>query len=706
MSKAKEKNKRAEHSTVKKATAKKTVQPIQFAWGIIIAIIAFALYANTIGHEYTLDDSGAITENRYVQEGISGIPNLMKVDFWHFSNIHLGYYRPLSLITFAIENEFTKNNPQLSHFINVFIFALSGFLLFIVLSKLFYSFNPVFSFAIALLYVAHPIHTEIVANVKGRDELLSFLNLMAMLWFSLKYIDTKKTIHLVASLIFCYLGMLSKETALTGVALLPLFVYYYTDLNFMECVKKSILPFLVVVLFFIQKKYLLGTLSAVVPTDIVNYPYTQGSIKIPTTLLLFAFCLKLLLLPHPLRYDYSYNQIPAVHMNNIWALLGLLLFFAGVYIAYKEFVKKSVWGFAISLFYITLMPSLAFTILRGGIFAERFLFFPSLAFCIALVYATSLALKTNVNTFENAGDWLKQNMKFVAPLAVIFILYSFKTVNRNTVWKDNLTLFSTDIKTGENSAQNQRHLANQYVYLASNEKDSIKKIEYATNALKAAKQASRIHPKFGEADYLTALVYQLIMPNTDSAIYYYNQAIAHAPGYAIPYYNLGIIYQGMGKNNVASFYYNEAVKYNPEYIEAKAAADNLRKAGFDVYINPLSVTIDTNTKNKDHNYYFNLGNYYASQNDYNSAVSSYLKSIEMNPNNENVYINLGNCYGMLKQYDKGINISLQILAKNPKSKLALKNLAIMYNMTGDANKSNEYMDKLRKIEESESKSLY
>jgi len=138
MSKAKEKNKRAEHSNVKKATAKKIIQPIQFAWGIIIAIIAFALYANTIGHEYTLDDSGAITENRYVQEGISGIPNLMKVDFWHFSNIHLGYYRPLSLITFAIENEFTKNNPQLSHFINVFIFALSGFLLFIVLSKLFY----------------------------------------------------------------------------------------------------------------------------------------------------------------------------------------------------------------------------------------------------------------------------------------------------------------------------------------------------------------------------------------------------------------------------------------------------------------------------------------------------------------------------------------------------------------------------------------
>jgi len=462
----------------------------------------------------------------------------------------------------------------------------------------------------------------------------------------------------------------------------------------------------VVVLFFIQKKYLLGTLSAIIPTDIVNYPYTQSSVKIPTTFLLFALCLKLLIVPHPLRYDYSYNQIPAVHMNNIWALLGVLLFFAGAFLAYKQFIKKSIWGFAISLFYITLIPSLAFTILRGGIFAERFLFFPSLGFCIALVYGLSLFIKTEMHSTAATKEWLRSSMKFLLPVALIFMLYSFKTVNRNMVWKDNLTLFSTDIKTGENSAQNQRHLANQYVYLASNEKDSVKKVEYAMNALKASKQALHIHPKFGEADYLTGLVYQLITPNTDSAIYYYNRAIIHAPGYAIPYYNMGIIYQNMGKNNVASFYYNEAVKYNPEYLEAKAAADNLRKAGFDVYINPLSVAIDTTTTNKNNTYYFNLGNYYASQNDYNNAVKSYLKSIELNANNENVYINLANCYGMLKQYNKGIEVCNLILSKNPSNKLALKNLAIMYNMLGDANRSNEYMSKLRKIEEHESGSLY
>jgi len=239
----------------RKAEAKKVVYPVKYGWGIIIAVIAFLLYANNIGFDYALDGSGAITGNRYVQEGFSGILKLMKVDFWYFSNVHLGYYRPLALITFAIEHQFFGGNPHISHFINCLIFAFSGFMLFILLSKIFNSYNALFAFIVSLLFIAHPIHTEIVANIKGRDELLSFLNIMLMLWFALKFFDTKKIFYLILSLLFCYLGMLSKETALTGVMLLPVFLYYYKDFKVLECLKKSIPFALIVILFFIQKKW-------------------------------------------------------------------------------------------------------------------------------------------------------------------------------------------------------------------------------------------------------------------------------------------------------------------------------------------------------------------------------------------------------------------------------------------------------------------
>jgi tetratricopeptide (TPR) repeat protein len=682
-----------------KSEAQKVVSPIKYGWALVIAVIAFLLYSNTIGHEYALDDSGAITGNRYVQEGFGGIFKLLKVEFWHFANVHLGYYRPLALITFAIEHQFFHGNPHISHFVNCLIFAFSGFMLFIVLNKIFNAYNALFPFFIALLFVAHPIHTEIVANIKGRDELLSFFNVMLMLWFALKFTDTKKIFYLILSLLFCYLGMLSKETALTGVMLLPVFLFYYKDYKVIECLKKSIPFALVVILFFIQKKYLLGTLSGIIPSDVINYPYTQSNIKLPTTFMLFAFCLRLLIVPHPLRYDYSFNQIPAVHMSNIWALLGIALFIAGAIFAFKQTLKKTTWGFAFSLFYITLIPALAFTILRGGIFAERFLFFPSLGFCIALVYGAGLLIKTDVlSANDSTMVWLRSNAKFVLILTVPFILYSIKTVSRNEAWKDNFTLFSKDVKTGKNSAQNQNHFGNQYIYLASIEKDSLKKQEYVATAIAALRQSLVTHPKFGESYYLLGLAYQIIIPNSDSAIYYYNKAIETAPGHADSYYHLGIVYQNLGKNNVASYFYNEAIKYNPQYLEPKKAAADLKAAGIDVFINPLTSMVDTTTANKDTRYYFELGNYHASQGDYNQAAKHFIKSIELDPNNEQPYINLANCYGMLKQYDKALAISNQLLAKNPKNTFALKNMAVVYNILGDAKKSEEYLQKIREIE--------
>ena len=693
------KSKAATANTKQKTEEKKIVYPLKYAWGIVIAIIAFALYANTIGHDYALDDSGAITGNRYVQQGFHGIINLLKVDFWHFSNALLGYYRPLSLITFAIEYHFVGGNPHVSHFINCLIFAFSGYMLFIVLNKIFNSYNAIFSFLIALLFIAHPIHTEIVANIKGRDELLSFFNVLLMLWFALKFIDTQKIIYIVLSLLFCYLGILSKETALTGVLLLPVFLYYYKNYTIAECLKKSILYLVIVILFFVQKKYLLGTLSGIIPSDIVNYPYTKGSIKLPTTFMLFAFCLRLLIIPHPLRYDYSFNQIPAVGFSNVWALLGVILFIMGLIFTFRQALKKTTLGFALSLFYITLIPSLAFTILRGGIFAERFLFFPSLGFCIAIVFGAVALLKVDiVASASPIVTWLKANNKLILLVLLVFTLYSFKTVSRNLVWKNNLTLFSADVKTGKNSAQNQNHFGNQYVYLASIEKDPAKKKEYALTAIEALRQSLKIYPKFGESYYLLGLTYQIIIPDNDSAIYYYNKAIETAPGYADSYYHLGIVYQNMGKNNVASFYYNEAVKYNPEYLEPKKAAADLKAVGIDVFINPLTSAVDTTSSNKDTRYYFDLGNYYASQGDYNKAAASFSQSVKLDNTNERAYINLANSYGMLKQYEKAISVSNELLLKDPKNKLALKNLSVVYNLMGNVNKANEYLQKLKEIE--------
>ena len=673
--------------------------PISHKVGIILGLIAFLLYSNTINFDYVLDDSAAIVENQFVKKGIAGIPDLLRSDFWHFSNLQLGYYRPLSLITFAIEQQFFKGDPHISHFVNAAIYAFTAYVLFILLSSIFKTRNFLFPLLISLFFIAHPVHTEVVANIKSRDELLSFLNVLLMLWFSLKFVDSKKTIHLFASLLFFYLALLSKETALMAILFLPAILYFRGNYSIMEVIKKTIPYFLIIAAFFIQKKLLLENAAGMTPDDLTNYPYRDSDVRIPMAFLLFAFGLKLLFFPHPLRYDYSYNQIPAAGISDPFVIAGIILFIAGIVAIIKYYKSRSPIILGLIILYISMAPLMAFTILRGGIFAERFLFFPSLGISIAVVSALSALFKT---PFAEKITSLK---KFIAPNIVFFLLalsipvfYCIKTFSRNFAWKDEITLFSTDIRSGENCTQNLRHYGTEILKLAIKETDPVKKKEYANKAISIFKRAVEIHPKFSECYNQLGTIYQEIFLIPDSAIYYYTRSIEASPGLVFPYYNLGTIYQITGNNAAASYYYNEAIKRNPTYLNAINAKKNLEKAtGLNVQTNPLTTTIDTVSQVKNAQYYYNLGNFYASRGEYVKAAEQFQQSIDLDAGMEDSYINLANCYGMLKEYEKSINISEKLLLRNPNNIKILENLAVTYRSAGNNAKADECLNKIKAL---------
>ena len=673
--------------------------PINHKVGILLGLIAFLLYSNTINFDYVLDDSAAIVENQFVKKGIAGIPDLLKSDFWHFSNLQLGYYRPLSLVTFAIEQQFFKGNPHISHFVNVAIYAFTAYVLFILLSSIFKTRNFLFPLMISLFFIAHPVHTEVVANIKSRDELLSFLNVLLMLWFSLKFVDSKKTLHLFASLLFFYLALLSKETALVAILFLPAILYFRGNYSIMGVIKKTIPYFLIIAAFLIQKKLLLENAAGITPDDLTNYPYRESDVRIPMAFLLFAFGLKLLFFPHPLRYDYSYNQIPAAGISDIFVIAGIILFMAGAVAIIKYYKSRSQIILGLIILYISMAPLMAFTILRGGIFAERFLFFPSLGFSIAIVSALSALFKT---AFTEKITSLK---KFIAPNIVFFLLaltipvfYCIKTFSRNFAWKDEITLFSTDIRSGENCTQNLRHYGTEILKLAIKENDPVKKKEYANKAIDIFKRAVQIHPKFSECYNQLGTIYQEIFLIPDSAIYYYTKSIEASPGLVFPYYNLGTIYQITGNNAAASYYYNEAIKRNPTYLNAINAKKNLEKAtGLDVQVNPLTSTMDTVSQVKNAQYYYNLGNFYASRGEYVKAAEQFQQSINLDAGMEDSYINLANCYGVLKEYERSINVSEQLLLRNPNNIKALENLAVTYRSAGNNAKADECLNKIKAL---------
>ena len=162
----------------------------------------------------------------HVMQGWRGIPKIFQVGLWQFDNVNLGYYRPLSLVTFAIENQFFPKNAYVGHLDNVLLYGLTGFCLYLLLTRIFRGMYPLFSLSVTLLFLAPPIHAEVVANIKSRDEILAFLSLILSLLFFLRHHalqsrDRRSTWRrwhgLLISGTFFHLALLSKETAMTGV---------------------------------------------------------------------------------------------------------------------------------------------------------------------------------------------------------------------------------------------------------------------------------------------------------------------------------------------------------------------------------------------------------------------------------------------------------------------------------------------------------
>jgi len=582
----------------KKSEKVPAVEPryrVNYYFAMVAAIAAFVLYANGIRHGYMLDDSAAITENNYVQMGISGIPKLLTVDFWHFTPVRLGYYRPLPLITYAIEFQFFGLSPHLSHFNNVLLFALTVFALFLFLSKLFSHFNPLFPLLVSLLFAAHPIHTEIVDNIKGRDELLSFFNTIAMLWCVIMHAERKKTGFLVAGLFFFYLALLSKESALMGILLVPLVLWFYDRKSLTELLRKS-WPFVVVLfLFYLQKTLLFETKDVKVPVDMVNYPYTAEEVRYSSAFMMVLYFIKMLVVPYPLRYDYSYNQIPAVGWANLQALAGLLIFAGLAIYAFVEIRKRGWYGFALGFLCITLLPPLGFIMTRGGIFAERLLFFPSLGFCLILVLVLVKIIPNDLSKplSFNFISW-KKNVIVTLIVLLVFSGYAFVVVDRNGAWKDDLSLYGSDIRTGDRSAQNQLHYGALWLRAANEAKDSAVKAQYLATGMKAMRKAVQIYPRFADALFWIGYGYEIRArqhptgPLIDSAIIFYNAALERAPRQFWASYHLGFMYEWTGRYPEASYYYNLAQAINPEFGPViQKVREFKEQKGLDVRTNPF-----------------------------------------------------------------------------------------------------------------------
>jgi hypothetical protein len=213
----------------------------------LIIGFTFLLFGSTIGNSYNLDDELVTKNHRLTSKGISAIPEIFNSPYYQDDMGYSYEYRPVVLASFAIEHSLFGESPKVSHFINVLLYSLTCIMLFILLSNLFPNLNIIFPLTVVLLFVAHPLHTEVVASIKNRDEILALLFLCLSMNSFMKLIIQKKWWFGLFSIVFLVFGMLSKITITSIMLLLPVIVIYRYKLS----VFKFVLLLIIQLIFFL-----------------------------------------------------------------------------------------------------------------------------------------------------------------------------------------------------------------------------------------------------------------------------------------------------------------------------------------------------------------------------------------------------------------------------------------------------------------------
>ncbi len=646
---------------------------------ILVALLAFIFYINTWSNEFAHDDGIVIVKNEYVREGFAGLGSIFTEDAYasYYRQLNTvnqlsgGRYRPLSIATFAIEQQFfgavskdkvdsllqqnisygirgpaekkLVSEMHVRHVINVLWYMALAVVLLYFLRYIVFKNNELMALVATALFVIHPIHTEVVANVKSRDEIMSLLFICLTFIFAFKYEEQKKMGFLAGALSCFFLAFLSKEYAITLVALLPLSFFLFKDYPIAKSIKVAIPYYAVVVIYiFIRIKMAIHvagideTANLSIPDiietvkatgqnadkEVLNNPYYFATHpqKIATEIATSLNYIKLLIWPDPLSADYSYNSIPYKNFGDWQVLLSMLvhgLLLAGMFVF--SFVKKQykIFGFALAFYmlHLLLVNNLIFNI--GATMGERLIFHSSVGFSIIVAYFL-------VKGAERIQPIATSRIALTAVVGIMVVLCGFKTISRNGDWKNDKSLFFQDIKTVPNSVLVNGNVAAALITMSDYEKNDTLKNNYLHRSIGLLNKAITVHPKF-VAGYLNRGIAYYKLGILDSAKMCLDSVRANYPNYPTLktlYTLLGDYHMKNGWNNYGRF---------GKYPEA---------------INEFKIGISIDSTNSE--LWYNLGGAYFSNKQPKEAIEAWQMTLKLNPNHAQAKQGMNAAYGMLQ----------------------------------------------------------
>ena len=451
---------------------------------LLVFAVTVAAHSSSLWNHYALDDQLLIQRNVSVLRGLAGLGEIFTSHIYesYFESVQGDalpanrHYRPVLVLTFALEqslfgptlgDEYRAlrdewNNPPANanpaeierrlvemerridrahldiaferHVVNILLDAGSMIVLLLFLQRCIFPTVPLAGLIATILFALHPIHTEVVANLKSRDEILSLGFIAATGIFVFEWDRTRKRSALIWALVCLTLGLLSKEYPVVAPGVIGAALMLVRRRSFRAALM-SVLPLLIpIVLYLMVRQAVIGPAGEAPagPVDLIVDPYAkirtgeaEGSIA-ATKIDILDHNLWLLFWPHPLSADYSYAAFSYRTFADwqVWA--SLLAYAAIIALTLLAWRRRHVLAYAGIVY-------LGFTALVqiGAGLGDRLAYHSSLGFVILL-------------------GWLIAKLPRVAAVAVcvaVAVPYGVLSFQRDRAWKDDRTLFMADVKT-------------------------------------------------------------------------------------------------------------------------------------------------------------------------------------------------------------------------------------------------------------------
>lgn len=536
-------------------------------------------YLNTLWASFVYDDNYQIVENPYLRS-FRYLKQILTTPVWSFkySRVPTNYYRPLMSMEYLVLYKVYGPLAYVFHLANVLTHAAVVVLLYAVTRRLFNS-KPI-AFVASLLFALHPVHTEAVAWVAAVPDIQLAAFLLITFWFFLDLDEPDRNrwwTPIVMTGTFL-LALFSKEPSV-AFPVIALFYEYALRADRRQTNWKQKLgrygP-----LFFAMGVYLcarIALIGGLIPK--LQHPRLSWPSALLSAVSLFGQYMNKLVWPVTLKMFYLFTAVSGPRDLAFW--IGVAWMLGLGYLCWIFWRRNRILVLPILWTVATLGPALNARWMPGNVFAERYLYVPSIGFCwLASVGLLALWDAKRIRSFV----WARVGLTAVALIALL--LCTVKIVKRNEVWRSDLAFFADGVKQNPDNAnlhsdlgfaywaiRDRQHAVEQWnISLAKDPDnfwalnnigmDAVTEKRYG-EAVPVLRQALKMRPEFSEAHLNLAEAFEGLGRTTDSEAEF-RAGVESSPLDYVAHNRFAAFYRKQGR----------AEKSRRQYLESFAAQPN------------------------------------------------------------------------------------------------------------------------------------